>query len=691
MPTCRRASTALASLLFLFTCTRATVLHADPIAANISAVKQGPIEVSATESALTMRWTDASSQQWSAVFALDTKLPLITSIAVNGRNVVEKATPVYRCSTGTRTGGWDAFFDFPPARPQGTRNFIQSFHPTAATVRTIGDRVEVSFNGMEMGIFSGTMRYIFYPGSALIQQVAVLETNEPNVAYTYDAGLQTASEADRRPGLNMASNIVYYDAEGKLQSITSPYGSERHTLQVHYRAVAARMGVGSIVALPSPHRYLFARDYSTNMGYAWYSSWRGKVGLGIQQPLDDNTSIYPWMNAPPGTKQEMGIFFLLGSGSAKQTLDKALAYTNKDFFPHVDGYVTFAPHWHFAFTEQAVSNGTTEIPPFKPGLESLGVDSAMIMDFHIDGHPADLTGLRMRELDDYYKACRQQSDNKFLLIPAEEADVILGGHWSLTFPKPVYWMMDRKANESFAKPDPKYGTVYRVHTPEEMWKLVQVEHGYAYQTHPRTKGSTGYPDKILNTAYFRDPQYFGTGWKAMPSDLSSPRLGERAFKTVDDVNNLGLRKVMLGEVDMFQISKTDELYGHMNVNYVRISKLPDFDHYKVLLDAVARGDSFISTGEVLMPQSKISSTGGDSVHVEIETSSTFPLRIAEVVWGDGKSTHTEQFELDKLLEFEKRSFQWNVNAPAWRWARVAVWDIAGGGAFSNPTWREEQK
>jgi hypothetical protein len=144
---------------------------------------------------------------------------------------------------------------------------------------------------MEMGIFSGTMRYVFYPGSSLIQQVAVLETSEQNVAYTYDTGLQMTSEADRRPGLNMGSNVVYYDAEGKLQSITSPYGSERHTLQVRYRAVAAKMGAGSVVAFPSPHRYLFARDYTTNMGYAWYSAWRGKVGLGIQQPLDDNTAI----------------------------------------------------------------------------------------------------------------------------------------------------------------------------------------------------------------------------------------------------------------------------------------------------------------------------------------------------------------------------------------------------------------
>jgi hypothetical protein len=682
-----RRATAFASLFFLLSCARATTLHGETIAADISAVKPGPIEVSATTATLTVRWADASSKHWSAVFALDNKLPLITAIAVEGRNVVEKATPVYRCSTGTRTGGWDAFFDFPPARPQGTRNFLQSFHPTAATARTMGDRVEVSFNGMEMGIFTGTMRYIFYPGSSLIQQVAVLETNEPNVAYTYDAGLQITSEVDRRPGINMASTIVYYDAEGRLQSITSPYGSERHALQVHYRAVAAKMGIGSIVALPSPHRYLFARDYSTNMGYAWYSSWRGKVALGIQQPLDDNTGIYPWMNAPPGTKQEMGIFFLLGNGPAEETLDKALAYTHKDVFPHIDGYVTFAPHWHFAFTEQAVSNGVKWIPPFKPALESMGVDAAMIMDFHIDGHPTDLTDLRLREIDAYYKACGRQSDKRFLLIPAEEADVLLGGHWSLTFTKPVYWMMDRKVNQSFATPDPKYGTVYRVHTPEEMWKLIQMEHGYAYQTHPRTKGSTGYPDKIVDTAYFRDPQYFGTGWKAMPSDLSSSRLGEGAFKTVDDLNNLGLHKVMIGEVDMFQISKTDELYGHMNINYVRLGNLPDFDHYKILLDAVAHGDSFISTGEVLMPVSKISSAGSDLIDVRIETSSTFPLRVAEVVWGDGKVTHTERFELDTTREFEKHSYRWNVTAPAWKWARVAIWDIAGGGAFSNPTWR----
>jgi len=358
-------------------------------------------------------------------------------------------------------------------------------------------------------------------------------------------------------------------------------------------------------------------------------------------------------------------------------------------YQHLDGYITFAPHWHLANTEQALAHGPDWVPPFKQDLEKIGVDAAMIMDFHGDGHPSDLTALRLRELDDYYKVCRRLSDDKFLLIPAEEANVILGGHWSITFPKPVYWMMDRKKDEPFSTSDPKYGTVYRVHTPEDMWNLVKKEQGYAYLTHPRTKGSTGYPDKIEDTFYFRDARYIGTGWKAMPSDLSSPRLGERAFKTVDDMNNLGLHKVMLGEVDVFQLSSTDELYAHMNVNYVRAEKLPDFDHYATILDAAAKGSDFISTGEVLLTQSSIS-TSGDEIHVAVSTSSTFPLRMGELVWGDGKETHHEQFDLQDTHEFEKHSFSWKVNAGRWTWARVAVWDVAGGGAFTNPTWRQGQ-
>ena len=662
-------------------------MDAQNISADLSAVKPGPVAVTASPGALTASWEDATHQQWTATFALDPKQPLISSIAANGKPVVRRGTPWYRVTTGKRTGGWDAFFDIPPMSLEGSRTFRDHFHATSAFARTIGDRVELSFGGMDLGIFHGTLRFTIYPGSSLIEQSAILTTTEPDVAYTYDTGLYFANDEDRAPGVNMRSTVAYYNENAKLETVTPVYGSERHTAFVHYRAIAARTGAGSIVAFPSPHRYLFARDYSTNMGYAWYSSWRGKVGIGIQQPLDDNTLIYPWINAPPNSAQEMGIFFLLGLTAPEITLDRALAYTQRDVFPHLDGYVTFAPHWHFAFTEQAVANGPSWVPPFKPVLKSMGVDAAMIMDFHGDGHAMDTTGLRFRELQQYYEQCRRQSDSSFLLLPAEEADVYLGGHWSLTFPKPVFWQMKRSTNEPFESPDSTYGKIYRVGSAEDMWRLVMAEHGMVYETHPRTKGSTGFPEQILNTNYFRDPRYFGVGWKAMPSDLSLPYLGARGFKVDDDLHNMGLPKAMVGEVDLFQVSPQDELYAHMNVNYVHMARLPDASHGFDLLQHVANKDSFVSTGEVLLTDTSIDTHESNRIHVRTAAQHTFPLRIAYIAWGDGEQTHTESFPLESTREFTTDHFDWTVNSPNWKWARLSIWDSAGGGAFTQAVTR----
>jgi hypothetical protein len=172
----------------------------------------------------------------------------------------------------------------------------------------------------------------------------------------------------------------------------------------------------------------------------------------------------------------------------------------------------------------------------------------------------------------------------------------------------------------------------------------------------------------------------------MPSDLSSPRLGERAFKTVDDLNNLGLKKRMLGEVDVFQLDTTHELYGHLNLNYVRLPAIPSYDNYGQLLDAVAKGDYFISTGEVVIPDARLRGSG-DTVTADATVDYTFPLRVAEIVWGDGKATHHKMISLEETREFGRAKFHWTAEAKDWQWARLAIWDVAGNGAFTNPVWR----
>jgi hypothetical protein len=173
----------------------------------------------------------------------------------------------------------------------------------------------------------------------------------------------------------------------------------------------------------------------------------------------------------------------------------------------------------------------------------------------------------------------------------------------------------------------------------------------------------------------------------MPSDLSLPQLGDRAFKTLDDINNLGFHKHLIGEIDVFQLNATDELYGLLNLNYLRLRKLPDFDHYDEILESVQKGDGFISTGEVLFDDFSLRPIGTDRVHATARVSNTFPLRLAEIVWGDGTRTHREAIDLSSSDQFQDLLYDWESRTPGWTWARLEVWDVAGTGAFTQPIWK----
>jgi hypothetical protein len=648
---------------------------------DLSAVKQGPVAVDSVGDALTVRWSDEAGRGWIAEFSLDSKAPLIARIAVNGAAVVTRARPVFNCTTGKRWGGWDQFFDLPPSHPDGTRSASGVFSLQRARAETVGDRMDVAFDGLRMGIFEGSIHYRFFPGSRLVEQYASMTTNEPDTAYFYDAGLTMTVDRDRRTGGNMESSVAYYDTSGELRSAPSD-GPERKPEAVRYRTIAARTGAGSVAIFPAPHRYFFPRDFTTNMAYVWHSAWKGQVALGIRQLPDDVTPYYPWSNAPPGTLQRMSMWMLLDPAEPASALAGVLRYTNSDRFPAIEGYVRFAPHWHYAYTVQAMEKGAGWVPPFQTVLEAMGVDAAMIMDFHGDGHPADTGETRLAELRAYYEMCRARSSSRFLMIPAEEANVYFGGHWALAFPKPVMWHMSRKPDQPFHE-----NGVYNVADAKELLDLVRAENAFVYTTHPRTKGSMGFPDKVRDSAFFQDPRWFGAGWKALPSDLSSPRLGDRAFKLLDDMNNWGLPKKLMGEVDVFQIDATHELYAHMNVNYVKLPRLPAFDDYGQVLDALQRGSFFTTTGEVLLTDVRITGENGGRIAAEARIRHTFPLEMAELVWGGSQQVFHKTVPLTETHSFGDFTFRADAPGGNWKWARLAVWDAAGNGAFVNPVWK----
>jgi hypothetical protein len=656
---------------------------------DLDAYRDGPVRAAVQGERLRIDWQDETGKDWQALFSLDPEKPLIESVAAGGKPVLAGARPFYQAETGKRRKGWNAFFDYPPSHPEGTRQWQSDFALRGIELRTVGDRLEVALGRMRMGPFEGRLVYTIFPGSRLVKQEARLVTWEADTAYYYDAGLELTAPYDNVVGKNMKTRFAWYDTAGKLVRHTQQsFQPERQPEQVRYRALAAGTEGGAVAVFPAPHQYFMPRDFTTNLGYLWHRSFRGAVSLGIRQIRDTNWIFYPWMNAPPGTEQRMSMFLMLSDGSPEQALDDVLPLTHRDRFQPLPGYKTLSSHWHLAYTVQAMEHGFDWTPPFKPVLKDMGVNASIIMDFHGDGHPRDLTDLRLQELEAFFRACKAQSDKDFLLIPSEEANVHLGGHWALVFPKPVYWFMDRPEGGKFERNDPKHGKVYSTANEAELLELVRTENGLMYQTHARTKGSTGYPDKIRDTAHFQDEHWFGAGWKAMPSDPSSPRLGDRILNLLDDMSQWGLRKRAMGEVDVFQFDSTHELYAHMNINYVKAASLPDFDHYDEILEPLAAGDFFVTTGEVLLPKAEIDAAGADGIRVQADVQWTFPLRQAEIAWGDGREVHHETISLESTRPFGSQSFTWTVEAKNWKWARLAVWDVAANGAFINPVWRD---
>ncbi len=104
------------------------------------------------------------------------------------------------------------------------------------------------------------------------------------------------------------------------------------------------------------------------------------------------------------------------------------------------GYKTLVTHFHTAFTQELLESGSLDTtPPWVPMMRGMGINIAHIFDFHGDGHPRDPGPLRFKELETYFDGCRRHSDSDFLILPGEEANAYLGGHYNILFPHPVYW------------------------------------------------------------------------------------------------------------------------------------------------------------------------------------------------------------------------------------------------------------
>jgi hypothetical protein len=755
----RTAYTTLALLLV------ATAVYADPLNCDLTAYKAAPgLTAAVGDEALTLTWEGDRNQEVRLRLAISGGTPTIRELAVrrNGQwaTVASNVTPDFRVVSGIRRVTnqqlqplrqlkvditpeiidqikWDAFWDAPlhvpgtepgraqnnpglPRKPEEIKRANATYRAQGCTVKTNGARIEVTFPGVQLGVFSGQLQYTVYKGTNLIEQEIIAKTDEPSVAYKYDAGLKGLA-------IQPATRIVWRDTSNLWQDyrLGGEVNKGPAILQASNRLVIAEGPSGSIAVFPPPHRFFWSREIEFNLGYNFYQKdSASSFSFGIRQAdsegdphrmgrgEEDYRQNFALYSARPGTWQRMPVYLYVSAEPALATAESALAFTRQDRYKPLPGYQVMATHFHTSFVERLRGMGGLDAKlPDLMAIKATGINIFAPIDGgapqpFATGGPGGGAGrgrgagpgnaeaaeeARLEGLAAYYEAARIHSDRNFLVMPNEEGNAAgLGGHNDLLISKPLYWIEERKPGQPLVQDHPKYGRVYHVGSPADWMEMAQRENALVFMPHPRSKGSTGFPDAIKDTAHFRHDNYRGIGVRwGMGVDGSETRLCEyRCQVLLDDMNNWvadlpGPPKFINAISETYAKAPGDDIYASNPVNYVKLASLPGATDWSPIIDAMKRGDYFWTSGEVLIPSYSVQGTGNQrTIVADVEW--TFPLDFVEVVWGDGQKTDRQIIPATDLPAFGKQQFRIPFDATGKKWVRFAAWDTAHNGAMVQP-------
>ena len=695
--------------------------------------------------ALQLSWDGERGRQLRAEFLIRNGQPLVHELAIrNGAGkwavLGRDLSPEFEVTSGRRRMSeqqlaplrdlkvqitpavldkekWNAFWDAPleipgerntnddmPRKPEEIRRAKATYNSTGCSVKTDGARLEVTFPGLAMGIFAGQLRFTVYKGTNLLRQEAIAKTEEQSVAYKYNAGLKGFA-------IDQVKSIAWQDVARSWQKYEfgGAVNDDAVTLRARNRLAIVETDGGSLAIFPPPHKFFWAREIEMNLGYVWYrKDAANSFSAGVRQAEHEeeyrpygvsdevwkrrvnqsrhNIGNFALYNAPPGAWQHMALYYYLSAEDAEATQREVLAFTHGDHFKAMPGYQVEVGHFHTHFNEQLSDAGTLDLlPTWVPVFRNLGVNVVMMSDFHSDAHPSDPGPLRLKEQKVYFEGSRRQSDRSFLIMPEEEPDATFGGHYTMAFPHPVYWTHVRQSGQPLVEENPQYGRVYHVGSRADELEMLRREQGFVWQAHPRTKGSTGYPEAVRETEHFRSDRFLGASYQSLPVDLSQRRLCEvRCFGTLDDMNNWTGPKYLIAEGDTYMKFPDDETYPHLMVNYVKLDRVPRYNEdWGPVLQAMRSGDFFVTSGEVLFRNWGIEGSGANRTYTA-DVEWTYPLEFVELVWGDGDKTDRREIPATDLAPFGNHRFRIPFDATGKKWVRFAVWDSAGNGAFTQP-------
>jgi hypothetical protein len=637
------------------------------------------IRISEPPGQLKAQWS-AGNDQLGLSLNLKNDAKLIASLELNGATILREADVDYTLTVGSRKAPAAAekfgyvFFDKPADRK--SEKFAATLDRNKVTVESTGRRAIVHISRLSAGPFDGELDITLYAGSPLVHVQTAMTPRGENLAYIYDATIHTAP-----------MRLAYEDVEGNAREVGSG-GDQMTPVAVKWRTIVAQSDAGSLACFPAPHAFFFPRDRTDNFKFAQYGQGR----FGLRQDPAGGGAFVPWFDAPDGKAQRMDLFLLASSGKAADAIESVKRYTHGDTFKPLDGRLTFTSHYHSRLSVAELA-GKPAAKELANVFKQMGVNIVHLAEFHGDGHFNDPGQVRLNEMKTMFDLCGKYSDDRLLLIPGEEgsqymaepwppAPKIHPGHWMYLFPKPVYLTWVRKEGLPFSEEIPPYGKVYHVGNRDDMIRLFREEGGIGWTTHPRIKASFAAPDAFKDQPWFRE-LWVGAAWKAMPGNLAEDRLGKRCLDLLDDMSNWAVSggyefKRLPGEVDVFEIDHTHELYGHMNINYLKLARLPSPDHWEEVLDVLRRGDFVTTTGEILLHAVDLKD---GKIAAEVEW--TLPLAFAEIITGDGRTIKRQRIDLSTTGEMARDRFEWRMADPGAKWARLEIWDVARDGAFTQ--------
>jgi hypothetical protein len=721
------------------------IAGAQGVSCSLASYRAAPGLVASLEpGGVALLWNGEAGQQLRLRLGVDNQAPVVREMAVQrqGRwtTVVANAAPDFRVVSGFRRMSnqqieplnglhvpitpeiidehkWDAFWDAPlnldeqpssrgnpppgagianqpglPRRPEEITRAAATYAVRACVVKTDGARMVVSFSGVTLGTFAGELRYTVYKGTNLIRQEIVAMTTSPSVAYKYDAGIRIPHQSGK-------TVVRWRDTHDQWQSASASQSAgdaQATTVAAANRLIIAQPdGASSIAVFPPPHTFFWARELATNLGYNQFAFEGGSDVIGVRQAEREGEARYAGnfalYSARPNTEQHMAVYLYPVAGDARAAADAALAFTHGDRYKPLAGYQVFNHHYHMDLGQRLLQAGSLDAPiPDLVALKALGINIVSQID-SVGTGGAGRGEQQLAVTKASVDGARAHSSAGFLVMPNQEFfNSPLGGHTDLLFSHPVYWTNGREAGAPLSEDNPAYGRVYHVGSADDLMAMMTRESGMISMPHPRTKGSTGYPDAVKEQPFFKDPRYQGVGFRwGMGLDLSEQRLCEyRCLPLLDDMSNWVADlpippKYILSISEARYQSPGDDIYASSPVSYLHLDSTPDSDHLDRVIDVLMRGDYFVTSGEVLLRSFAVEGSG-DLRSVSATLEWTYPLEFVEVVWGDGRTTGRQVVSATDQAPFGTRQLEIPFDAAGKKWVRFAAWDSAGNGVLTQP-------